>query len=444
MKNDTAAIILAAGKGTRMKSTMPKVLHCIANEPMITHVLRACDEISSDNIIVVIGEGMDTLKNTVAPARTIVQTSQNGTGDAAKSARDALGDFDGSVFILLGDVPLIKTETLQALKDASLQTGLAVLGFETNAPHGYGRLVVEDDKSVSAIVEEKDCTDEQRAINICNSGAFCVDGKKLFTWLDRIENNNAQGEYYLTDIVSIARQDGVQCSAVITNETEVMGINARHQLAQAEGILQTQLRAQAMSNGVTMIDPNTVYLSVDTNLGNDVIIEPHVYFGTHVSVESGTRIRAFSHLEKCSVGQHSEIGPFARIRPQSKIGNHVSVGNFIEVNRSELKDGAKSKHISYLGDAVIGSKTNIGAGTIIANYDGFTKHTSHIGEGVFVGSNSTIISPITIDDGAIIAAGSIITENVDKDALAIARAAQSNLDGWAIEYREKKQNEKNV
>lgn len=442
MNKKTAAIILAAGKGTRMKSSMPKVLHPVANEPMITHVLRACDGIESKNTMVVIGEGMDTLAYQVAPARTVIQKSQNGTGDAAKSARSVLENFEGSVFILLGDVPLIQSKTLQKLQSVSEETGLAVLGFETQSPHGYGRLITGGSRFVSEIVEEKDCTRDQKEITLCNSGAFCVDGKRLFDWLDRIENNNAQGEYYLTDIVAVAAKDGVQCGYVTASEDEVMGINSRAQLAQAEAILQSRLRMRAMDNGVTMIDPQTVYLSADAQISSDVVIEPNVYIGTGVSIGSGTTIHAFSHLEQCTIGEDSNVGPFARVRPKSKIGNHVSIGNFIEVNRSELKDGAKSKHISYLGDAIIGEKSNIGAGTIIANYDGFMKHETVLGEGVFVGSNSTLISPLKIEKGAIIAAGSVVTENIGADDLAISRAQQNNLDGWAKDYRARKEEEK--
>jgi bifunctional UDP-N-acetylglucosamine pyrophosphorylase/glucosamine-1-phosphate N-acetyltransferase len=440
--NNIAAIILAAGKGTRMKSSLPKVMHHLANEPIISHVLRACNFIPSDHQIVVIGEGMDDLAQVVSPAKTVVQTSQNGTGDAAKTAHPILKNFDGFVFIILGDGPLIQSETLQSLHEKARETGIAVLGFEAKNPKGYGRLVRDEGGSLSAIIEDKDCSDDQRQINLCNAGTFCVDGKRLFDWLDRIENNNSQGEYYLTDIVEIAKNDGVICGYVIADEEEVMGLNSRRQLADVEKIMQNRLRDQAMDSGVTLMDPDTVYLSADTIIANDVVIEPNVFIGRGVTIGAGSRIKSFSYLERCSIGENSEIGPFARVRPKSKIGNNVSIGNFIEVNRSEVQDGAKSKHISYLGDTTIGPNTNVGAGTIIANYDGFLKNKTHIGSDVFIGSNTTLIAPLSIKDGAIIAAGSVITDNVGDNDLAIARAKQNNIEGWAEEYRARKKEEK--
>ena len=408
---------------------------------MIAHVMAACGDIDPNKIAVVIADGMDDLAKAVAPAKTVIQTKQLGTADAAKSARDTLGDFDGHVFILLGDVPLVREDTLNALRDASSQTGLAVLGFETDDPTGYGRLIGDDDY-IDAIVEHKDCTDAELETTLCNSGAFCVDGKRLFAWLDSIDNKNAQGEYYLTDIVKVAANDGVRCAYVVADEAEVMGVNSRQQLAEAESILQETLRYYAMDAGVTMIDPSTVYLSADTEFGRDVIIEPNVYFGAGVRVGNGTRIHAFSHLEGAQIGEHSNIGPFARIRPKSNIGNNVSVGNFIEVNRSTMKDGAKSKHLSYLGDVTIGEQSNIGAGTVFANYDGFSKHKTIVGQNTFIGSNSTIVAPVTIGNGAYIAASSAVTVDVNNDALAIARNKTTIRDGWAVEYRTRKAEEK--
>lgn len=421
-----------------MKSSKPKVLHEIAGLPMIAHVMGACGDIDPNNVVVVIGNNMDELASAVSPAKTVIQTQQLGTGDAAKTARDVLKDFDGYVFILLGDVPLIREDTLAALHDSASQTGLAVLGFETDDPTGYGRLIGNDDY-IHAIVEHKDCDKDQLETTLCNSGAFCVDGKRLFGWLDQIDNKNAQGEYYLTDIVKIAASDGVQCGYVVADEDEVMGVNSRQQLAQAEAILQDTMRYYAMDAGVTMIDPSTVYLSADTEFGRDVIIEPNVYFGAGVRVGNGTRIHAFSHIEGTVIGDNSDIGPYARIRPESIIGNNVSVGNFIEVNRSIMKDGSKSKHVSYLGDVTIGEKSNIGAGTIFANYDGFFKHKTTVGQNVFVGSNSTIVSPVSIGANAVIAAGSTITIDVDKDAMAVARSKPTIRNGWATQYRAEKQ-----
>ncbi len=433
MNKNTASIILAAGKGTRMKSSLPKVMHKIAGKAMIYHVIDACVD---TDITIVIGPNMPELAAAVALHKTVVQSEQLGTGDAVKAARTELENFDGYIFILYGDGPLIQTETLQALYETAQKTGLAILGFEADDPYGYGRLMT-DNHVVSNIVEEKDATDAQRQVNLCNAGIYCVDGKRLFDWLDKINNNNTQGEYYLTDIVSVAKDDGVECGYLITSQNEVMGVNSRIQLSEAEFIMQCHLRDQAMDNGVTMIDPDSVFLSMDTQFGTDVVIEPNVVFGNGVCVGDNTHIHAFSHIEGADIGNNTSIGPFARIRPQSKIGNHVTVGNFIEVNRSEFKDSAKSKHLSYIGDAIIGEKSNIGAGTVFANYDGFNKHVSTTGTGVFVGSNATIISPVNIGDGAMVAAGSVISKDIEADAMAVARQKQRNLSGWASGYRAK-------
>jgi len=437
MNKKTAAIILAAGKGTRMKSSMPKVMHKIAGWPMIKHVITACEKAEIEKIVTVVADDMSDVAETVSPYTTTTQKVQNGTGGAAKSAKGEFNDFEGHIFILNGDGPFIKKETLQNLAKTAEKTGLAVLGCDWENPHGYGRFIIEDD-FVTAIVEEKDCTNEQRKITIANTGAYCVSSQKLFGWLDKLSNDNVQGEYYLTDLIAIAAQDGVQCSYSITNEAEAMGINSRSQLAHAEQVMQDILRDKAMESGVTMIDPSTVTLSVDTEFGQDVVLEPNVFFGLGVRINQGTCIRSFSHIEDADIGKYSEIGPFARIRPKSKIGNNVCVGNFIEVNRSEFKDGAKSKHVSYIGDAVIGEKANIGAGTVIANYDGFKKHQTIIGCNVFVGSNSTLVAPVRIGDDAIIAAGSTITTDVKMADMAIARTRQTVLEGHATKYRKGK------
>lgn len=442
MNIQKAAIILAAGKGTRMKSSMPKVLHPLGGKPLINHVVDTCHNAAIDDLIVVVSPESGAIKDVVAPARTVIQTQQLGTGDAAKAAKNDLDGFDGYIFILYGDTPFIKAETLGHLYTQAQKTGLAVLGFETDTPQGYGRLLKNSDGHIDSIVEDKDCTDDQRRITSCNAGTYCVQGDKLFGWLDQLSNNNAQAEYYLTDLVSIAARDGVSCAYAMADINETVGINSREQLAAAETILQQKLRSNAMAQGVTMIDPDTVYLSCDTCFENDVTIEPNVFIGPQVTVGQGTVIHAFSHLEGVTIGRHAAIGPFARLRPQSKIGDHVTVGNFIEVNRSEFKSGSKSKHMSYIGDAVIGEKTNIGAGTVFANYDGFDKNTSHIGENVFIGSNSTIIAPVSVGIGSIVAAGSTITDNVSEDSLAVARTRQVECEGWAISYRERKNKDK--
>jgi bifunctional UDP-N-acetylglucosamine pyrophosphorylase/glucosamine-1-phosphate N-acetyltransferase len=437
MKQNTAAVILAAGKGTRMKSAMPKVMHKIAGWPMIKHVVTTCENADVGQIITVIADGMDDVAQAVSPHQTVIQTSQKGTGDAAKSAKSVLQNHDGYVFILNGDGPFIQKETLGDLLQAAEKTGLSVLGCDWENPHGYGRFIIKNG-FVTEIVEEKDCDDDQRRIKIANAGAYCVRGDKLFGWLDQLSDDNAQGEYYLTDLIAIAAQDNVQCAYSLCDEAEAMGINSRAQLAEAEAIMQAQLRGNAMANGATMIDPASVTLSIDSRFGQDVVIEPNVFFGLDVRVGDNTHIRAFSHIEGTDIGENSEIGPFARIRPKSKIGNNVFVGNFIEVNRSEFKDGAKSKHVSYIGDAVIGEKSNIGAGTVIANYDGFNKHQTIIGKNVFVGSNSTLVAPMSVGDDAIIGAGSTITKNIQSSDMAIARTRQIILEGHATKYRKGK------
>ena len=433
MIQNSSAIILAAGKGTRMKSSMPKVMHKVAGRTMIDHVIHACTDM---DITIVISPDMPELAKAVSPHKTVIQHKQLGTGDAVKAAHTELGHYDGAIFILYGDCPFIETQTLEALLEAAQKTGLSILGFETDNPKGYGRLVIMDDV-VSEIVEDKDCTPDQKALTTCNAGVYCVTGGRLFCWLDKLSNDNAQGEYYLTDMVSIAKTENIDCAYVLTDETQVLGVNSRSQLAQAEFVMQEKLRKQAMDNGVTMIDPQSVYLSIDTKFSQDVIIEPNVVIGSNVCVGKGTHIHAFSHIEGAEIGANAQIGPFARIRPKSKIGDNVTVGNFIEVNRSEFKTGSKSKHLSYIGDAIIGEKTNIGAGTVIANYDGFNKHQTTIGNNVFVGSNSTLVSPMTIGDGAMIGAGSTVTKNIAADALAVARVKEFTREGWALSYRTK-------
>jgi bifunctional UDP-N-acetylglucosamine pyrophosphorylase / glucosamine-1-phosphate N-acetyltransferase len=341
---------------------------------------------------------------------------------------------------LLGDVPMVSPETLSALHEAALETGMAVLGMRAANPRGYGRLVT-DNNYVMQIVEDRDCTFEQQDIDLVNAGLFCVELTKLRKYLGALQSNNSQKEYYLTDIVEIAALDGTPCEYVEGPETELQGINSRAQLAEAEGELQNMLRAKAMFDGVTLIDPMTVYLSMDTFLGSDVIVEPNVFFGAGVRVRAGVTIHAFSYLEGVTVEEGASIGPFARIRPQSYIEAGASVGNFCEVNRTTLKAGAKSKHMSYLGDAVIGGNANIGAGTVIANYDGFDKHQTVIGANSFIGSNSTLVAPLTVGIGAYVGAGSTVTTNVPDDALAIAREHTVIRESWAQDYRSKKKKE---
>jgi bifunctional UDP-N-acetylglucosamine pyrophosphorylase/glucosamine-1-phosphate N-acetyltransferase len=429
--HEKSAIILGAGMGTRMKSSIPKVMHKIAGRPMVNHVVYACKGADISDITVVIGPDMDDLANAVAPHKTVIQIERKGTGDAVKSAR---ADYNGYVFILNGDAPFITPLTLNALYESAQKTGLAVLGCEFDNPFGYGRFII-DSEYVDAIVEHKDCTPDQHAINTANAGVYCVAGKHLFEWLDAVNNDNAQGEYYLTDIIAIAKSNGVRATYTLASEQETLGINDRVQLAQAERIMQDILRENAMRSGVTMIDPSTVYLSMDTQFDYDVTIEPNVCFGDGVCVGTNTHIHAYTHIEGTIIGKNTSVGPFARIRPKSKIADNVSIGNFCEVNRSEFKNGSKSKHLSYIGDAIIGEKTNIGAGTVFANYDGFNKHITTVDANAFIGSNTTIISPITIGEGAITAAGSVITNGVAPNDLAVGRSKQNNKQGWALQYR---------
>ncbi|MBU6235691.1 MAG: bifunctional UDP-N-acetylglucosamine diphosphorylase/glucosamine-1-phosphate N-acetyltransferase GlmU [Alphaproteobacteria bacterium] len=434
-------IILAAGKGTRMKSDKPKVMAQLAGQPLITHVLNTCIELAPKSITTIIADGMDDVAAAVAPHKTAIQKQQLGTGDAAKAALPALKGAKGHVMVLLGDVPLISSDTLAALHEAATENGLAVLAVHLPDPTGYGRLVT-DDNYVTAIVEDRDCTPEQKQITLVNAGCFCIAADKFEKWIGAIKPDNAQKEFYLTDIVKIAADDGVRCEYVEGAEHELRGINSKSQLAEAEGELQNFLRAKAMFDGATLVDPMTVYFSMDTQLGRDVIVEPNVFFGPGVKVADNVTIHAFSHLEGVTIEEGASIGPFARIRPKSHIGRKVTIGNFCEVNRATLKEGAKSKHLSYLGDATIGEKANIGAGTVIANYDGFHKQDTTIGKGVFVGSNSTLVAPVTVGDGAYVGAGSTVTMDVPADALAVARSRNVVRDGWASTYRTKKQAEK--
>lgn len=434
MTENISCIILAAGKGTRMKSSLPKVMHPLAGWPLIRHVVKTTEALGANEIITVIAPGMDSVAAEVSPHKTAVQTTQNGTADAAKAALPHMANKSGYTLILLGDVPLITPPTLGALIEAAHETGLSVLGTDLPDPTGYGRLITEG-IIVNKIVEERDCTPDEREVTLVNSGCFCVKTEYLEKFLNQIGNSNAQNEYYLTDIVEVAAQNNVQCVFLVAPNHEVMGINSRSQLAEAESELQNYLRALAMHNGATLQDPMTTYFSVDTKLGQDVTIEPGVYFGAGVQIGDNVTIHAYSYLEGVTVENNAEIGPFARIRTGSHMGEGASLGNFAELNRSTLKSGAKSKHLSYLGDATIGEKSNIGAGTVIANYDGINKSKTNLESGVFIGSNSTLIAPLHVGTGAYIAAASAITDDVPANALAIARSRTTLRENWADEHR---------
>ncbi|GAB4576620.1 MAG: bifunctional UDP-N-acetylglucosamine diphosphorylase/glucosamine-1-phosphate N-acetyltransferase GlmU [Roseibium sp.] len=433
------SIVLAAGLGTRMKSDLPKVMHEIGGLPLVGHVVKALRSAGSDRLAVVTGPGMPALEALVqklAPgAACHVQEERLGTAHAALAARTALLEQSDDVLILFGDTPLVTADTIGKVR-AALKEGadVAVLGFETEAPFGYGRLLTENGRLV-AIREEKDATDEERGITLCNSGIMGFRGAHALELLEAIGNNNAKSEYYLTDAVEIANARGLAVVAVTGTEVETQGINTRAQLASCEADFQARMRRAALDEGCTLLAPETVFFSHDTVLEPDVTVEQHVVFGPGVSVATGARIRAFSHLEGARVGEGSVVGPYARLRPGAVLGADTRVGNFVEVKNATFGDGAKANHLSYIGDASVGSKSNIGAGTITCNYDGFLKHRTEIGAGSFVGSNSTLVAPVRLGEGAFVAAGSVITEDVKPDSMAFGRARQVEKAGAATELR---------
>ncbi len=427
-----ALIILAAGKGTRMESDLPKVLHRIAGAPMLIHAMQSGIALSPQRIIVVAGHGADLVQAAAqdydTEAEMVIQAEQLGTAHAVAQARDALSGFDGDVLVLYGDTPFIRHETLEAMAVARAKHDLVVLGFEAADPARYGRLVMQGE-SLERIVEFKDASDQERTITLCNSGVVSADAKTLFDLIDAVGNDNAGEEYYLTDIIGIARARGLSATAVTCDESETLGINSRAELARAEAAFQTRARAALLEDGVTMQAPDTVFLSYDTVIGRDAEIEPNVIFGPGVTIESGARIRAFSHLEGCHVSRGSVVGPFARLRPGAELAEGVHIGNFVEVKNAQLAEGVKANHLSYIGDADIGERTNIGAGTITCNYDGVFKHRTTIGADAFIGSNTMLVAPVTVGDGALTGSGSVITRDVPTGALALGRAPQVTKEG---------------
>jgi bifunctional UDP-N-acetylglucosamine pyrophosphorylase/glucosamine-1-phosphate N-acetyltransferase len=441
-----AAIVLAAGKGTRMKSARPKVMHAVAGRPMVLHVLETVNTIGAERAVVVVGPGMPEVERAVKPFDTAVQERQLGTADAVKAAKKALGDFRGTVFILYGDTPLITPETLRHMLAARERTkpaaAVVVLGFRPAVPGAYGRLVVDRSGALTGIVEAKDATPAQLKIDLCNSGVMAVDGAVLWGLLDKVDNKNAKGEYYLTDIVALARKQKLRCGYIEAPEEQLLGVNDRIDLAKAEASLQERLRRAAMASGVTMTDPATVFLCADTRLGQDVVIGPNVVFGPGVTVADGVEIRAHCHIEGAQIGAGAVIGPFARLRPGTELGRDVHIGNFVECKAALVGDGAKANHLAYVGDAEVGAKTNIGAGTITANYDGFFKHKTIIGAGVSIGSNTVLVAPVRVGDGAMVGASSTITREIAADALAVTRPELKEIPGAAKRYREKKLAEK--
>jgi bifunctional UDP-N-acetylglucosamine pyrophosphorylase / glucosamine-1-phosphate N-acetyltransferase len=443
--SNTAVIVLAAGLGTRMKSKLAKVLHPLAGRPMISHLMETIEGLDPDDVAVVVGDFMDSVSEAVSPFPTAIQSERLGTAHAVLAARESIGDFGGDVLVLYGDTPLITQGTLDAMLDArysDLDPAVVVLGFTPDDPGAYGRLIVDDDGGLEAIVEAKDATDDQLQVNLCNSGVMAIDGKVMWGLLDRVGSDNAKEEFYLTDIIELARADGRNCAVVEGDPDELIGINSSIELAEAEAILQDRLRFQAMENGVTLTDPTTVFLSHDTVLGEDVSIGPNVFFGPGVSIGDGATINAFCHIEGASILPKASIGPFARLRPGTTVSEGAKVGNFVEVKNAMLEPGAKVSHLTYIGDAHIGEGANIGAGTITCNYDGYFKSKTIIGKGAFIGSNTALVAPVTIGDGAVVGAGSTVARDVDSDALAVTRAKHQQIDGWAKSNRERKAAEK--
>lgn len=441
MSRTCLAVILAAGDSTRMKSSMSKVLHPVAGLPMIAHVMRAVAAADASDVALVLGRDAEAVaaaaKMPHLATESYLQTERRGTGHAVLAARAAIARGYDDILIAYGDVPLITAETLKTAREAlAAGNDIVVIGFETGSPTGYGRLLVEDGQLV-AIREERDASEEERKVTRCNSGLMAINGNRALEWLDRIGNANAKGEYYLTDIVEIARAAGARVVAVDAPETEVMGCNNRAELAMIERVWQERRRHELMLSGVTLIAPETVFLSYDTDIGHDALVEPNVVFGPGVTVEGGAIIHAFSHLEGAYVASGATVGPFARLRPGANLAADSKVGNFCEVKKAEIGKGAKVNHLTYIGDAYVGAGSNIGAGTITCNYDGVNKHVTRIGEGAFIGSNSSLVAPVTIGDNALVASGSVITEDVPADALALGRARQEMKPGRARVIRER-------
>jgi len=441
MARTCLSLILAAGEGTRMRSSLPKVLHTIGNIPMLSHVMRVCDKAGSNAVAVVVGNGSQAVSEVVetenSEATIHIQAERLGTAHAVLAARDAIEQGVDDILILFGDTPLLTMDTLSSMR-AVLADGAAVVvvGFHADDPTGYGRLIEDGDKLV-AIREHAEASEAERTIRFCNGGIMGLSGDHALALLDAIDNDNAKGEYYLTDVVEVANSQGLEVKALEASETELIGVNTRNGLAQVEALWQHAARQRFMALGVTMHAPETVFLSADTLIEADVTIEPNVVFGPNVLVKSGTYIKAFSHLEGAVIGCNADIGPFARLRPGTDLADNTKVGNFVEVKNALLHEGAKINHLTYIGDAEIGSKANIGAGTITCNYDGANKHKTTVGSGAFVGSNSALVAPVTIGNGAYVASGSVITEDVPDNALGIARGRQSNKDGMGKIIRER-------
>ncbi len=439
---DFAVVILAAGQGTRMRSDTHKVLHPIASRPLLLHLLDCVDGLGAKKRVVVVGKGRDQVEKALAGHDVAVahQTEQKGTGHAVLQAKDALDGYEGAVLVLYADTPFVRAETLTRMLerlDGPGGPGVVVLASCPEDPAAYGRIILGDGDRIEKMVEYRDATDEERAVRLCNSGMMAVRAPDLLRWLGQVKNDNAAGEYYLPDIVNIAAAEGREAVVIEGDPYETAGVNSRAELAHLELEWQRRRREQALHEGATLIDPESVWFAYDTRLGRDVTVEPHVVFGPGVEVADGATIKAFSHIEGAVIGARAAIGPFARIRPGTTLAERTKVGNFVELKKAAVGTGAKVNHLSYVGDAEVGAEANIGAGTITCNYDGFGKYLTVIGEGAFIGSNTALVAPVTIGDGAIVGAGSVITSDVEPDSLAIERNEQKGIAGWARRFRER-------
>jgi len=437
-----AVVILAAGQGTRMRSDTHKVLHPIASRPVLLHLLDRVDALGADKRVVVVGKGREQVEAAIAgrDAAIAVQAEQKGTGHAVQQAADALAGYDGPVLILYGDTPFVEAGTLRRMidrLDGDGGPGVVVLASYQADPAKYGRIILGEGDRIAKMVEFRDATEEERAVTLCNSGMMAVRAGDLFRWLERVGNDNAAGEYYLPDIVTVAAAEGREAVVIEGDPYEAAGVNSRAELAHLELEWQRRRREQALDEGATLIDPESVWFAYDTRLGRDVTVEPHVVFGPGVEVADGATIHAFSHIEGAVIGLKASIGPFARIRPGTRLADRTKVGNFVELKKAEIGEGAKVNHLSYVGDASVGARANVGAGTITCNYDGFGKYRTVIGAGAFIGSNTALVAPVTIGDGAVIGAGSVITEDVEPDSLAVERTEQKGISGWARRFRER-------
>jgi bifunctional UDP-N-acetylglucosamine pyrophosphorylase/glucosamine-1-phosphate N-acetyltransferase len=439
---DFAVVILAAGQGTRMRSDTHKVLHPIASRPLLLHLLDRVDALGADKRVVVVGKGREQVEAAIAErdATVAFQAEQKGTGHAVQQAQAALEGYDGPVLVLYGDTPFVEAETLRRMLDrldGDGGPGVVVLASCPADPGKYGRIILGEVDHIAKMVEFRDATEEERAVRLCNSGMMAVRAKDLFRWLGEVGNDNAAKEYYLPDIVNIAAAEGREAVVIEGDPYETAGVNSRAELAHLELEWQRRRREEMLDQGATLIDPESVWFAYDTRLARDVTVEPHVVFGPGVEVAEGAVIKAFSHIEGAIIGAKASIGPFARIRPGTRLAERTKVGNFVELKKARVAEGAKVNHLSYVGDAEIGAGANIGAGTITCNYDGFGKYRTVIGAGAFIGSNTALVAPVTIGDGAVIGAGSVITEDVEADALAVERSEQKGISGWARRFRER-------